>query len=302
MTPPPFIDAHLHLWDLEHLPYPWMDGPELAELRSTFLPADFARDAAGLEVLATVHVQAEVDHAVDPVRETAWLAGLAADAPVPTVCVGYAELRDPALSDVLDRHAEHALFRGIRQEAWCDPASTRADILTYNLLEDPSWERGLALLAERGLSFDLLVFPNQLRLAAEVFSRLPGLTVILDHTGVPDRDAPGGPAEWRDGLRLVAKRVPGAVLKISAMGFLSGGAPWETAELAPLVREAIEIFTPERCLFASNWPVERLVGTYAHVWEGYDEMTSDFSDDERSALFARTAARAYRIDLPGGGS
>jgi predicted TIM-barrel fold metal-dependent hydrolase len=297
---PPFIDAHLHLWDLDHLSYPWMSDPALGSLRRNYLPADFRRDTEGLDVVGVVHVQAEVDHAEDPVSETAWLAGLAAEAgdeaPVPTVCVGYADLRDPALSEVLDRHAEHELFVGVRQEAWFDPNSTRADILTFNLLEDPDWERGLRLLSERGLSFDLLIFPNQLQLAAELFSRVPDLPVILGHTAVPDQKADPGLDEWRAGIKRFAEEVPRGIFKLSGMGFISGGEPWEASELAPIVREGIEIFGPDRCLFASNWPVERLaVERYAHIWEGYDEMTSDFSPTERSAMFVDTAARTYRI-------
>jgi predicted TIM-barrel fold metal-dependent hydrolase len=297
------VDAHLHLWDVGRTRYPWMDDPHLGEsLRQNYLPPDFRLDAAEVDVLATVHVQAEVDHAIDPVEETAWLSGLAAlspDEPVPTVCVGYADLRDPRLGDVLDRHQEHAFFRGVRQEAWYDPGSTRADILTFNLLEDPAWEAGLRRLSDRGLSFDLLVFPHQLELASDVFSRLPGLTVILGHTGGPMPETDQGLREWRGGLHRFAERVPNAVIKLSGMSFISGGAPWDVARMRPIVREAIEIFGPERSLFSSNWPVERMATSYSTLWSAYDEMTVDFSPSERAALFVDNAVKAYRIPLPG---
>ncbi|UGS38980.1 amidohydrolase family protein [Capillimicrobium parvum] len=298
----PVVDAHLHLWDVGRTRYPWMEDPHLGEtLRQDYLVSDFRRDAADVAVLATVHVQAEVDHAIDPVEETAWLAGLAAaspEDPVPTVCVGYADLRDPRLDEVLDRHQEHEFFRGVRQEAWYDPDSTRADILTFNLLEDPAWEAGLRRLSDRGLSFDLLVFSHQLELAADVFSRLPELTVILGHTGVPTPEIDDGLREWRSGLRRFAERVPNAVIKVSGMSFISGGGPWEVAAMRPIVREAIDIFGPDRSLFSSNWPVERMATTYATLWRSYDEMTADLSPSERSALFVETAARAYRVPLP----
>ncbi len=297
---PRFIDAHLHLWDLQRLSYPWMADPELGVLRQDYLPHDFRRDTAELDVAGVVHVQAEMDHAADPVIETAWLAELAADvsagAPVPTVCVGYADLRDPKLADVLDRHAAYPFVRGIRQEAWCDPNSARADILTVNLLEDPAWIRGLRVLAERNLSFELLVFPHQLALAAEVFARLPGLTVLLGHTGVPDPAIDPGLELWRAGITRFAREVPQAVLKLSGMGFVSGGAAWTAADLAPLVHECIDVYGPDRCLFASNWPVERLATPrYSDVWARYDELTADLTADERAALFVGTAARVYDI-------
>jgi predicted TIM-barrel fold metal-dependent hydrolase len=299
---PRFLDAHLHLWDLQKLSYPWMADPELGVLRQDYLPHDFRRDTAELDVAGVVHVQAEMDHAADPVLETAWLAELATDTSagpaVPTACVAYADLRDPNLADVLDRHAAYPFLRGIRQEAWCDPHSTRADILTVNLLEDPAWVRGLKVLADRDLSFELLVFPQQLALAADVFAQLPELTVLLGHTGVPDPATDPGLELWRAGVTRFAHAVPQAVLKLSGMGFVSGGAAWAARDLAPLVRECIDLYGPDRCLFASNWPVERLATPrYADVWAGYDEMTADLGESERAALFAGTAARVYGIPL-----
>lgn len=286
MSLPRIVDAHVHLWDLDVLPYPWLDDPGCEPLRAAYLPDDLRADSDGLDVAATVHVQAEMSHDLDPVAETRWLAEL--DAHVPTVCVGYADLRRRDLDDVLARHQEYAFFRGVRQEAWFDPSSTRADVPRENLLDDPRWIRGLGRPAARGLSFDLLVWDHQLGQAATIFRELPELTVVLEHLGVP----PAAPYldRWRQGLRDFARQVPSSRLKLSALG-MAGGC--DVAR--PLIREAIEIFGPDRCLFASNFPVERPSMTYHDVWATYDAVTADLSPSEREALFYGTATRVYRI-------
>jgi predicted TIM-barrel fold metal-dependent hydrolase len=290
VTLPRIVDAHLHLWDLDVLPYPWLDDPGCEPLRADYLPDDLRADSEGLDLAATVHVQAEMSHELDPVSETSWLAELARDGEpaVPTVCVGYADLRRPDLDDVLARHQEYAFFRGVRQEAWFDPQSTRADVPRENLLDDPRWVRGLDRLALRGLSFDLLVWDHQLRQAATIFRELPDLTLVLEHLGVPP--AAQYLDRWRQGLRQFARQVPWARLKLSALG-MAGGR--DVAR--PLIREAIEIFGPDRCLFASNFPVERPALSYRGVWATYDAVTADLSLSERAALFAGTATRIYRI-------
>lgn len=294
------IDAHLHLWDLDQYHYPWLDDTGSEDLRRNYLPEHYAQDAKDVNVTATVHVQAELDHAVDPVAETSWLQSLATasgseGAAVPTVCVGYADLRAPNLDDVLDRHQQHALFRGVRQQAWYDPDSAKADIPRYNLLDDPTWLAGLRMLAARGLTFDLQVRPHQLEQAATIFSDIPELPLVLEHTGLPTKPDPEYRDVWRTGMRMFAEHVPHAVLKISALRFVS--ATWSISELAPVVSEAIDIFGPDRCMFGSNFPVDKPAIPYADLWRICEEMTRDFSADERAALFRENAARTYHINL-----
>jgi len=295
-----FVDTHLHLWDLDRYRYPWLGDAGCEPLRHNYLVADWRSDAAGVNIAATVHVQAELDHARDPVVETAWLASLSTNGTrVPTVCVGYADLRAPHLDDVLDRHQGHALFRGIRQLAWYDPRSDRADVPRYNLLDDPSWVAGLDRLAARGLSFELQVWPHQLDQAAEIFRTRAGLPVVLEHTGLPDVSDPDRRARWLDGLRRFAEQVPRSVLKISALRQVS--PTWSAAELTPVVHEAIAAFGPDRCMFGSNFPVDSLATSYRGLWHTYAEMIAEYSPAERDRMLRTTALRVYRIDGPLGG-
>jgi len=296
-APPPFIDAHLHLWDLDRYRYPWLEAPEFAPIRRSYTAAEWRDDMAGLDVLGTVHVQAELDHDLDPVLETEWLSEVrsagAGSPQVPTVAVAYADLAARGLDEVLDRHLQYPFVRGIRHEAWYDPATSRADIASANHLDDPRWLAGLRRVAARGLVFDLLAWHHQLPQATGIFAGLPGLPVVLEHTGIPpaaDRDQLDC---WRRELRSFADQVPQARLKISAMNFIA--RPWTRAVIEPMIREAIDIFGSSRCMLASNFPVERPTTAYARLWQEYDAMTADLSAAERTDLFAGTARSFYRI-------
>lgn len=295
MLIPPFIDAHLHFWDLGRHPYPWLGHEDVAHLRRNYLPSDWREDASGLPVAGTVHLQAEMDHALDPTLETRWLAELGDDGGAPSVCIGYADLASGDLDHLLDRHVQdgRGRFRGIRQEAWFDPASTRADVPTVNLLDDPAWARGLARLQALDLSFDLLVWATQLEQARGLFSSLPGLRVVVEHTGLPDLRSADSLQLWRAALRRFAAEVPQSVLKISAMNFIT--PDWTVEVVRPIVLEAIDIFGPSRCMFGSNYPVERGAASYGEVWSAYAEITAAFTIDERQDMFSGVAARIYRI-------
>lgn len=293
---PPFVDAHVHVWDAALLSYPWLEDPALLDLfGARYLPADLARDADGLPRVASVHVQAEMDHDADPVAETAWLAGLRAASGFPEACVGYADLRARDLGKTLDRHAAFPFFRGIRQEAWFDPQSTRADIPRENMLLDPAWARGVAELARRNLSFDLLVFAHQLDKAAAIFAAQPDLRVVLDHCAMPPLSDAAALAAWERSLRRFAAWVPASRLKISGLAMIAPDRSF--AAMADLVRRCIDCFGPERCMLASNFPVDRPGRSYRDLWKSYAAITGDLSAGERERLFSGTAAEFYAIDL-----
>ncbi|HEX7116457.1 MAG TPA: amidohydrolase family protein [Steroidobacter sp.] len=291
---PPFVDAHIHLWDLTYLRYPWLEATEVAHLRQNYLPQDLRADAEGLPLKATVHVQAELDHELDPAIETAWLDEMRKAHGVPTVCIAYADLRARDLAATLDRHAAYPFFRGIRQEAWFDPNSTRADLPRENLLDDPAWRAGLDVLCERQLTFDLFIWARQIDQAREIFRDRSDLSVVLEHCGLPPVADPEELTRWRTALRAFAREVPNSTLKISAMAFIAKN--WQLADIRPVVCECIDAFGPQRCMFASNFPVEKAAGSYRRLWEAYDAITSPLTSGERTAIFHDTAARVYRID------
>jgi predicted TIM-barrel fold metal-dependent hydrolase len=294
------IDTHVHHFDLTRFRYPWLDDPEFAALRCDYLPDDYRRDVAAAPARLLegwVHIQAEVDHAMDPVRETAWISEFAAEAgddgvPGPLACVVYADLRAKDVDEVLARHGQHPLTRGVRQEAWFDPASERADIPREDLLSDPAWREGYRALEEFGLSFDLLVWPDQLPQAAAVAAGSPGVPVVLEHMGLPDPGQDPRLSTWRAGVAALAE-LPHAHAKLSAFSLL--GAPRDAERARPVVEELLERFGPQRCMFGSNFPVERLAGAFGSLYEVVLATLARLSDNERADVLAGTARRFYKL-------
>jgi predicted TIM-barrel fold metal-dependent hydrolase len=291
------IDTHVHHWDLELFRYPWLDDPDFEDLRKDYFPADYRADAAEAAVEGWVHIQAEVDHQRDPVAETEWVASLAEEgsafgAPGPLACVVYADLRDDDVHDVLSRHCRYSLTRGVRQEAWFDPASTRADIPREDLLNDPAWREGYRALAEFGLSFDLLVRPAQLPQAAAVAAETPAVPVVLEHLGLPDPPGDPGLRTWRTGVAALAQ-LPHAHVKLSAFSLL--GTPRDERAVRDVVSELLELFGPQRCMVGSNFPVERLAGDFRSLYELVLACLQDLSAEQRADVLVGTARRFYRI-------
>jgi predicted TIM-barrel fold metal-dependent hydrolase len=293
---PTVVDTHVHHFDLERFRYPWLEDAEFSALRADYLPADYRADAAETPVTGWVHVQAEVDHALDPVAETAWVNALAEEAradgvPGPLACVVYADLRAPDVHEVLADHSRYALTRGVRQEAWFDPASTRADIPRADLLSNPAWREGYAALAEFGLTFDLLVWPSQLAQAAPIAAEAPTVPVVLEHLGLPDPDD-GGMRTWRAGVAALAE-LPHAHVKLSAFGRL--GVPRGAQRVRDVVGTLLDVFGPRRCMVGSNFPGDKLAIGLAAWYELVLGLLEGLSDDDRAQVLSGTAGRFYRL-------
>ena len=298
------IDTHVHHWELGRFRYPWLDDAAFDDLRKDYFPADYRADAAEMPVDGWVHIQAEVDHQLEPVAETAWVESLAEEAsaaglPGPLACVVYADLRAANVRDLLSRHCSYPLTRGVRQEAWFDPGSTRADIPREDLLSDPAWQEGYRALAEFGLSFDLLVWPTQLPRVAAIAADNPAVPLVLEHLGLPDPFRDPGLRTWRAGVAILAQ-LPQACVKLSAFSWL--GNPRDEQAVRRVASELLEVFGPERCMIGSNFPVERLAGDFGSLYQLVLASLRDLSNEQRAAVLTGTARRFYRIahpDLPG---
>jgi predicted TIM-barrel fold metal-dependent hydrolase len=294
------VDPHIHLWDLEALHYPWLAEPrrtfmgEYGSLAKTHAVEEFLADAGQVEVLKVVHVDAGHDPA-DPVAETRWLQSLA-DAPdsrgMPQGIVAYADLSAPDAENLLARHAQCPNLRGIRQILNVHP-DPLYDYVGRHFMREPAWRQGFKLLRRHGLSFDLQIYPLQMPEAAELARANPDTTLVLNHTGMfVDRATVAGWRAWRDGLRELAA-CPNVSVKISGLGMIDHD--WTVESLRPYVLETIDAFGVERAMFASNFPVDRLYGTYEALWNAFATIVTGASEAEKAALFRDNAQRIYRI-------
>jgi len=162
-----------------------------------------------------------------------------------------------------------------------------------DLARDPTLQKNVARLADYGWSFDLQVFAGQMPGAAELAASAPKVTFILQHAGMIEDLSPEGWDEWRKGMRLLASR-PNIVSKLSALGtFIHKNDP---AHIATVVHETIDIFGPERCLFGSNFPVEKLWTEYADLITAYRKAIEPLGEAVARAALHDTAARVYRLN------
>jgi predicted TIM-barrel fold metal-dependent hydrolase len=157
---------------------------------------------------------------------------------------------------------------------------------------DPAWRRGFALLERYGLSFDLQTPWWHLEEAAILARDFPNTQIILNHTGLPADRSPEGLAGWRRAMATLAA-CPNAAVKISGLG--QPGQPWTVAANRPVVRDAIAIFGVERCMFASNFPVDGLCATFDAIYSGFKTIVRDLCAPDQRRLFHDNATRFYRL-------
>ncbi|MDR5808122.1 amidohydrolase family protein [Caballeronia sp. LZ019] len=293
------VDPHIHLWDLSTHHYPWLANPQTSfvgdarELKHDYLMRDLLRDAGSVAVLKVVHVDANHDPA-DPVEETRWLQGIAdgEGRGMPDGIVAGADLSADNAPQVLEAHAAFANTRGIRQilNVHDDPLY---DYVGRHYMHEPQWRRHFALLERHGLSFDLQLYPSQMSDAAALAREHPGTQFIVNHAGMfVDRASPSGYRAWREGMRTLAA-CPNVAVKISGLAMFDHD--WTIESFRPYVLETIDTFGCERAMFASNFPVNRLFGSYTAIWNAYARIVADASESEKDALFVRNAERIYRI-------
>ena len=290
------IDAHHHLWDLDKVEYPWLMARGVTRffgdptpIQKNYLPNDLRNDAGDIELLGSVHIQV----GAAPGRayaETEWLEQTAEATGLPSAIVAYCELERDDLEQQLARHAAATRLRGVRQIVGRS-AEEDARTGTGGLLDNPAWADGLRLLAEKKLSFDLQLIPGQMLRCAEIIAEVPDLNIALCHCGSPWDQGETGLEHWRAGLRALAAN-PGVHCKISGLGMFNHD--WTTDSIRPIVESCIEIFGVERCMFGSNFPVDKLHGSYADVWAAFKELTWGLGDQQQ-ALFIENARAFYRI-------
>jgi predicted TIM-barrel fold metal-dependent hydrolase len=309
------VDAHHHLYT------------EADPLQGTprYLVDDLLRDTgAGHNVTETVFVECRAGYRQDgpealrPVGETEFAVAQAEaskeSATRIAAIVGFADLTlGDAVDEVLQAHemAGRGRFRGIRHRVATDPGIRRPNAPPRGLLADERFRRGLARMGDLGYSFDAWMFHPQLAELADAAEAIPETTFVVEHLGAPlhcgpylDRDDVR--EVWQRGIGQVAA-CPNVVIKIGGIGMESlFGTDWSSRQRPPTsdevvarwggeVRRCIDTFGPSRCMFESNFPVDRRAVGYTVLWNAFQKMAAAYSDGEQDALFAATAVRVYRI-------
>ncbi|MCB1488446.1 MAG: amidohydrolase family protein [Bauldia sp.] len=314
----PVVDPHHHLWDREA---PYLLNDYLADINT------------GHNIRASVFVQCDAmyraygDPDLAPVGETEFVNGIAAMSASgeygPTrVCagiVGFAELRlGERVDTVLEAHLRAAgdRFKGIRGRSVWDPDPTikgSSQDFPEGLLLDAKFRSGYARLARYGLSFDSWLFHPQIPELADLAGAFPDTPVILDHIGAPLAvGAYSGKRDevffdWKRNLTELARR-PNVSVKLGALAMHLFGfdldpahrpTPLPSEQIAdlwrPYIETCIEIFGVGRCMFESNFPVDKRAVSYVTLWNAFKRIAAGYSADEKAALFCENARRVYRL-------
>ncbi|MGQ4434180.1 MULTISPECIES: amidohydrolase family protein [unclassified Streptomyces] len=283
----PLVDAHHHVWDLDHRPQPWLDEPGHEAIRRSHGIEDLRRAAdrhlAGRRLTSTVAVQC-----VASTEETTELLALADQEPLVAAVVGWADLTSPAIGDVLDElrsapgggylRALRHLVQGETDPEW---------------LQQPSVERGLRAAQHRGLGYDVLIHSHQFPQAIRLAQRFPDLPLVLDHAGKP----PIGHqalSDWSHGVRALAAH-PQVRCKVSGLITEADHRTWTLDDIRPVWDTLLAAFGPERLMFGSDWPVCVLAGGWARWAEAVEHLLGDCSAHEKQAVLHDTATAFYRL-------
>jgi predicted TIM-barrel fold metal-dependent hydrolase len=293
------VDAHQHFWNLALNYYPWLcDEPSIpfrygdySAIRKTYMPNDYFRDTAGHQIVKTIHVEAEWNPA-DPVGETRWLQQIFSEYGVPSAAVASVRLDHKEAEQVLAAQAAFPMVRGVRYKPRAAPHPDRMQAGAPGSMGDTKWRAGFALLEQYGLSFDLQTPYWHLYEAADLASTFPNTQIIVNHTGLPTDRSRKGLAEWHQAMVAVARQ-PNVAVKISGLGCL--GQPWSIEANRQIVLDTIEIFGVNRCMFASNFPVDKLVANFDTILTGFKMIVRDFSTTEQEKLLHDNAIRVYRL-------
>jgi len=276
------VDAHQHLWDPHLFRYSWLDS--LPSLNRPFEMPDYLEATKGLNVVKSVHVEADVDepYMLDETRQLLALADQPHNPIQGIVACGRLESED--FKSYLDRIAGHRKLKGIRRVL-----HTQAD----ETGKDATFIRNVGSLSDYGLSFDICVLARQLPIAINLVSKCPEVAFILDHCGVPQvKEKRLDP--WRAYITEIAQ-FPNVCCKISGLVAYADPERWTIDDLRLFVEHAIASFGWDRVLFGSDWPVCTLSASYQRWVEALRTITQDAGEVNQKKLFHDNAVRVYRL-------
>lgn len=276
------IDTHQHLWDLDKMPYSWTANQP--KLNRSFRMNDYLEAIHGIEVIKSVHVEADIDEAFIP-DETRYILELSErdDNPLSGVVANGRPEHDN-FREYVRQFAGHPNLKGIRRLLQSEPDE---------LSTTTTFTENIRSLAEFGLSFDICVRDHQLPVAIRLVKECPNVSFILDHCGNPDiknRDYDA----WRERIAEIAD-LPNVVIKVSGIVVNTDVENWTVEDLRPAIEHVIASFGWDRVMFGSDWPVCTLAASYRQWFDALNFLVKGASEENKRKLFKENAERVYRL-------
>ena len=290
------VDSHFHIWRQADLP--WLVGPMQPRIFGPYEPirrdypvAEYLADCRPCGVTQAVYVQANWAPARH-LDEVAFVSQASDDSGFPIAIVAYADMLAEDVRPQLDALARNPRVRGVRMQLHWHENPLYRFASGADLCRNPLLQANIGRLAGYGFSFDLQVFAPQMAGAAELAAACPEVTFVVQHAGMLEDLSAEGIAHWRDGMAALAAR-PNIVSKLSGLGtFLRRNDP---AQIAFVVADTLALFGAERCLFGSNFPIEKLWTSYPELIGAHRAAVPEGAVD---AVFSHTARRVYRLAQP----
>ncbi len=274
------IDSHHHLWKYSPDQYGWISD-EMSVLQRDFLAPQLREIASDSGVDGFVSVQAR-----QSIEETNALLKIADDEPLIRGVVGWVPLADPNIANVLDQFSNSKLLKGVRHVVQDEPDD--------RFILGSDFNRGIAALKGRDLVYDVLIFARQLPASIEFVDHHRDLPMVLDHIAKPTIRADEFDRAWERDFREIAKR-ENLTCKFSGVVTEVRDDEWSIETVRPYWDVALEVFTPKRLMFGSDWPVCLLKSSHRKWVDTVRELAGELSQQEQADFFANTAVRAYDL-------
>ena len=292
------IDAHHHLWDPTNGKYDWLVAEGHEVFNKVYLHKEFEQDIANLNLIKSVHVQAEINLA-ETIYETQWLQDYynnqsLHDRKLPNAIIGFADFLDIKVEQTLHEHLKYPNFRGIRQILNFDKKNKNISHATFDYLKNDLWIKNFGLLKKFDLLFDLSILINQTEDAENLIKKYDSTLFIINHTLCPHDITNENINLWLDKIKILSK-YENVAIKLSGFGEFNSN--WTTESIKPLILYSIENFGINRCMFGTNFPVDKFLSnaSYEDYWKAYLKITQNFSEDEINNLFYKNAEKFYKI-------
>jgi len=279
------IDSHQHFWRFDAAEYAWIDD-SMQALRRDFLPSDAQTEMARAGFAAGVAVQAR-----QTLEETCWLLSLADANPTIAGVVGWVDLQADGVRAQLEQFAARPKLVGIRHIVQSEPDD--------RFLLRPAFCRGISMLREFGLAYDILIYHHHLPAAVEFVSRFDAQPFVLDHLAKPPIRAgvPGDIGTWKHEIARLAA-FPNVMCKLSGLVTEADWHAWTPAQIRPCLEVALECFGPDRLMIGSDWPVCTVAASYETTMAVVVDFVSRLSADERDGILGGNAQRFWNLEAP----
>jgi len=292
------VDAHHHIWRLSDLA--WLSGPtqprifgDYGAIKRDYPVQEFIDDVAPEGVVGSVYIQVNWPEEQE-IEEVAWVQKIAEQSDWPHAIIGYVDFLSDNAGATLKSLNRFSLMRGIRQQLHWHENPLYKFAAAPDIMNNTKWRNNFSLLQDYDWSFELQVFASQMKDAAKFASDFSSTPMVLQHCGMPEDTSSNGMAIWLEGMQRLADQ-PNIHCKFSGLGtFIHQNSE---SFIGDIVGQCLELFEPNRCIYGSNFPIEKIWTTYTNMIEGYKKNLGSLTQENQNLIFYANAVKLYKMSI-----